>query len=147
MWSLSTSKTSLFSSMLKMPKSDPGRPSRYHHGNLKKAMVQTAIQLIEERGEASFTIRELAKSVGVSQTAAYRHFRSKRELLAQIVEEGFHGLQAQFDEILRKKRKEELSCAHQETRQCLRSICPKTSGAVPGRGFTSNFKRRAIFPH
>ena len=70
--------------MLKMPKSDPGRPSRYHHGNLKKTIVQTAIQLIEERGEASFTIRELAKSVGVSHAAAYRHFRSKRQLLAKI---------------------------------------------------------------
>ena len=53
-------ETSLFLSMLKMPKSDPGRPSRYHHGNLKKAMLQTAVQLIEQRGEASFTIRELA---------------------------------------------------------------------------------------
>jgi AcrR family transcriptional regulator len=73
-----------------MPKSDAGRPSRYHHGNLKKTMVQTAIQLIEERGEASFTIRELAKSVGVSHAAAYRHFRSKRELLAQIAEEGWN---------------------------------------------------------
>ena len=91
--------------MLKMPKSDPGRPSRYHHGNLKKTIVQTAIQLIEERGEASFTIRELAKSVGVSHAAAYRHFRSKRQLLAKIAEEGFHGLQAEFDEILRKNEK------------------------------------------
>ena len=88
-----------------MPMSDPGRPSRYHHGNLKKTIVQTAIQLIEERGEASFTIRELAKSVGVSHAAAYRHFRSKRQLSAQIAEEGFHGLQAEFDEILRKNEK------------------------------------------
>jgi len=89
--------------MLKMANSEPGRPSRYHHGNLKETMVRTAIQLIEERGDASFTIRELAKSIGVSHSAAYRHFRSKRELLAQIAEEGFHGLQAEFDEVLRKK--------------------------------------------
>ncbi len=64
--------------------------------------MRTAIQLIEERGEASFTIRELAESVGVSHAAAYRHFRSKRELLAQIAEEGFRGLQAEFDEMLRR---------------------------------------------
>jgi AcrR family transcriptional regulator len=63
-------------------------------------MVRAAIQRIEERGEASFTIRELAKLVGVSHAAAYRHFRSKRELLAQIAEEGFHGLQASFYEAL-----------------------------------------------
>jgi AcrR family transcriptional regulator len=74
--------------------------SRYHHGNLRRAMVRAAIQLIERRGEASFTIRELAKSVGVSHAAAYRHFRSKRELLAQIAEEGFHGLQGSFEEVL-----------------------------------------------
>jgi AcrR family transcriptional regulator len=66
-------------------------------------MVRAAIQLIERRGEASFTIRELAKSVGVSHAAAYRHFRSKRELLAQIAEEGFHGLQASFDEALEQE--------------------------------------------
>jgi AcrR family transcriptional regulator len=65
-------------------------------------MVRAAIQVIEERGEASFTIRELAKLVGVSHAAAYRHFRSKRELLAQIAEEGFHGLQASFYEALKE---------------------------------------------
>ena len=64
--------------------------------------MRVAIQVIEERGEASFTIRELAKQVGVSHAAAYRHFRSKRELLAQIAEEGFRGLQASFDEALKE---------------------------------------------
>jgi AcrR family transcriptional regulator len=78
------------------------RPSGYHHGNLKGALVRAAIQVIEERGEASFTIRELAKLAGVSHAAAYRHFRSKRELLAQIAEEGFHGLQASFYEALKE---------------------------------------------
>jgi AcrR family transcriptional regulator len=76
------------------------RSSPYHHGNVKGAMVRAAIQLIEDRREASFTIRELAKSVGVSHAAAYRHFRSKRELLAEIAEEGFERLQAAFDEAL-----------------------------------------------
>jgi len=88
--------------MLRTPNAESEKRSRYHHGNLKETMVRTAIQVIEERGEASFTIRELAKSVGVSHAAAYRHFRSKRELLAQIAEEGFHGLQAAFDEMLRQ---------------------------------------------
>jgi len=94
--------------MRKEADSDPERPTRYHHGNLKETMVRTAIQMIEQRGEASFTIRELAKSVGVSHAAAYRHFRSKRELLAQIAEEGFHGLRRKFDEIL--KRNARRSC-------------------------------------
>jgi AcrR family transcriptional regulator len=79
-----------------------GRPSRYHHGNLKASLVGVALRVIEERREASFTIRELAKLVGVSHAAAYRHFRSKRELLAQIAEEGFHGLQASFYDALKE---------------------------------------------
>ncbi len=78
------------------------RSARYHHGNLKQTLVRVAIRVIEERKEASFTIRELAKLVGVSHAAAYRHFRSKRELLAQIAEEGFHSLQASFDEALKE---------------------------------------------
>jgi AcrR family transcriptional regulator len=75
-------------------------PRGYHHGKLKAALVRAAIDLIEERREAFFTIRELAKRVGVSHAAAYRHFRSKRELLAQIAEEGFRGLQLLFEEAL-----------------------------------------------
>ncbi|HEY5892937.1 MAG TPA: TetR/AcrR family transcriptional regulator, partial [Chthoniobacterales bacterium] len=74
----------------------------YHHGNLKESLVQTAIQMIEERREAAFTIRELAAAVGVSHAAAYRHFRSKRELLAEIAGEGFVGLQTEFDASLER---------------------------------------------
>ncbi|HEY5892523.1 MAG TPA: helix-turn-helix domain-containing protein, partial [Chthoniobacterales bacterium] len=80
--------------MPKIRSSDPETPSPYHHGNLKESLVQTAIRMIEERREAAFTIRELAAAVGVSHAAAYRHFHSKRELLAEIACEGFVGLRA-----------------------------------------------------
>src|SRR5262245_22032342 len=86
--------------MIRMSAVDSESSSRYHHGKLKETLIRVAIELIEKRGDASFTIRELAKLAGVSHAAAYRHFRSKRELLAQIAEEGFHALQASFDEAL-----------------------------------------------
>jgi AcrR family transcriptional regulator len=73
---------------------------RYHHGELRETLVRVAIEAIEQRGEASFTIREIAKVAGVSHAAAYRHFRSKHELLARIAEEGFYGLQASFHQAL-----------------------------------------------
>ena len=76
------------------------RATPYHHRNLRETLVRSAIEVIEERGEASFTLREIAKVAGVSHAAAYRHFRSKRELLAQIAEEGFYGLQASFHQAL-----------------------------------------------
>jgi AcrR family transcriptional regulator len=72
----------------------------YHHGELRETLVRVAIEAIEQRGEASFTIREIAKVAGVSHAAAYRHFRSKHELLARIAEEGFYGLQASFHQAL-----------------------------------------------
>jgi AcrR family transcriptional regulator len=79
---------------------DPERTLRYHHGELRETLVRVAIKTIEQRGEASFTIREIAKAAGVSHAAAYRHFRSKHELLARIAEEGFYGLQASFHQAL-----------------------------------------------
>ena len=72
----------------------------YHHGELRETLVRVAIETIEQRGEASFTIREIAKVAGVSHAAAYRHFRSKHELVARIAEEGFYGLQASFHQAL-----------------------------------------------
>lgn len=68
--------------------------------------MQTAIRMIEERREAAFTIRELAAAVGVSHAAAYRHFHSKRELLAEIACEGFVGLRAEFDASLERNARE-----------------------------------------
>jgi AcrR family transcriptional regulator len=46
----------------------------YHHGDLRNALISSAVRLIEQRGEASFSLREAARDVGVSANAAYRHF-------------------------------------------------------------------------
>ncbi|GAB3460873.1 TetR/AcrR family transcriptional regulator [Streptomonospora sediminis] len=55
--------------------------SAYHHGDLKAALVSTALELIAEQGIAALSVAEVARRAGVSPAAPYRHFVSKRALL------------------------------------------------------------------
>jgi len=66
----------------------PGRRG-YHHGNLREALIQSALALIGERGPAGFTMAEAARSAGVSPAAPYRHFRDREELMADVARLGF----------------------------------------------------------
>lgn len=61
----------------------------YHHGNLREALVSEGLTLLEEGGVAGFSLRELARRVGVSANAAYRHFDNKDALLGAVAAEGF----------------------------------------------------------
>lgn len=72
------------------------REDRYHHGDLRRALLDAAAGLVQERGNAEASLREVARRAGVSHTAPYRHFESKEALLAAVAEEGFH----QFREVL-----------------------------------------------
>lgn len=72
----------------------------YHHGNLRQALIDGAKDLIAEQGPDGFTLRELARRVGVSHTAAYRHFADKDALLAAVAGEGFRRLGEAFTEAL-----------------------------------------------
>jgi AcrR family transcriptional regulator len=73
---------------------------RYHHGNLRAALIETGLQLIEEKGVRALTLREIGARVGVSRMAPYRHFANKSELLGAISEAGF----AQFADALEAAR-------------------------------------------
>ena len=64
----------------------------YHHGNLRKALLESALRLIAEVGPAGFTLRELARRTGVSHNAPYRHFRDRGDVMAAIAAEGFREL-------------------------------------------------------
>ncbi len=64
----------------------------YHHGNLKRALLEASLGLIRETGPSAFTLREVARRAGVSHNAPYRHFRDKEELLAAVAAEGFDRL-------------------------------------------------------
>lgn len=61
----------------------------YHHGNLRSALIDRALGLVEEVGAEAFSLREAARRVGVSANAAYRHFAAKSDLLAAVAEVGF----------------------------------------------------------
>ena len=66
----------------------PARPS-YHHGNLREALVDAALQMIGERGPAGFSFAEVARAAGVSPAAPYRHFRDRNALVAEIARQGY----------------------------------------------------------
>jgi AcrR family transcriptional regulator len=66
----------------------------YRHGNLPAALLAAARQILDENGLQAVGLRETARRVGVSATAAYRHFTSKEDLLASVAAEGFHELAA-----------------------------------------------------
>ncbi len=64
----------------------------YHHGNLRRALLDAALDLFVARGSFDFTLRELAREAGVTHNAPYRHFEGKADLLAAIRTEGFEAL-------------------------------------------------------
>jgi AcrR family transcriptional regulator len=68
------------------------RPKPYHHGNLREALLEAAIDLIGEVGPLAFTLREVARRAGVSHNAPYRHFRDKEDLMRAVATEGYREL-------------------------------------------------------
>lgn len=72
----------------------PARP--YHHGNLRRALLDEALVTIRVEGVEGLTLREIGARVGVSRTALYRHFADKRALLAAVATEGFRTLRQQL---------------------------------------------------
>ncbi len=66
----------------------------YHHGNLKEALLQAALDLIGQKGAAGFTFADAARMAGVSPAAPYRHFRDRDELLSSIAQRGFEQFEA-----------------------------------------------------
>ena len=64
----------------------------YHHGNLKQALLDKALDHLRLHGPDKISLRALARDVGVSQTAPYRHFADKTALLAALAAEGFRRL-------------------------------------------------------
>ena len=66
----------------------------YHHGNLRAELLETAIRHLGEQDAEDISLRALARSIGVSQTAPYRHFADKSELLAAMATEGYRQLLA-----------------------------------------------------
>lgn len=62
---------------------------RYHHGDLRRALLDQALRTIQQDGVAALTLRTIGLRLGVSRTALYRHFTDKRALLSSVATEGF----------------------------------------------------------
>ena len=61
----------------------------YHHGNLRQALVDAALDLIREKGPTGFTLSEAAKRAGVTPAAVYRHFEGREDLIAEAARQGY----------------------------------------------------------
>jgi AcrR family transcriptional regulator len=79
--------------MLSMPAASvrPSRKpkSRYHHGDLRRALLDEAVRTIAREGAAGLTLREVGSRLGVSRSALYRHFSDRSALLAAVARQGF----------------------------------------------------------
>jgi AcrR family transcriptional regulator len=88
----------------------PGRPAPrrapaarpYHHGDLRRALVDAAFELVGEGGAEAVSVREAARRAGVSPGAPFRHFESRDALLAAVAEEAQRRFWAEIDRALAK---------------------------------------------
>lgn len=70
---------------------------RYHHGDLRAALLDSAATALRTRGVDALSLRELARDIGVSHAAPRRHFKDKRALLNALALRGFERLTAELD--------------------------------------------------
>ena len=68
------------------------RAGRYHHGDLRRALIDEALRIVDKLGPEALTLRGVGDALGVSRTALYRHFADKQALVAAVAREGFRTL-------------------------------------------------------
>ena len=72
-----------------------GRGGRYHHGDLRTALIETTIELIGERGVRDFSVAEASRRLGVAVSAPYAHFADRDQLLAAVTVRAYESLLAE----------------------------------------------------
>lgn len=70
----------------------------YHHGDLRAALLRSALDLLDADGADALSLRAVARHAGVSANAPYRHYQDKEALLAALAAHGFTELKARFEE-------------------------------------------------
>ena len=78
------------------------RGARYHHGDLRAALIEEGLEQLSQRPADEVSLREIARNVGVSATAVYRHFPDKAALLAALCIIGDEKLSAAFRTAMEK---------------------------------------------
>src|SRR5215470_9700328 len=77
--------------------------ARYHHGELREALIRATRKLVEERGAENFTLADACRVAGVTTAAPYRHFQGKQEILAEIASRGFDELKTRSMAVVAEK--------------------------------------------
>jgi AcrR family transcriptional regulator len=82
-----------------MSDSEPSAPRGYHHGDLRRALVEAGRRLVEAEGSTALSLRAVAREAGVSPAAPYHHFKDKSELLEAIADQGWDELSDIMDAV------------------------------------------------
>jgi len=90
-----------------MSTSRPNAP--YHHGDLRNALLEAALQILEREGEAGLGLRDVARAVGVSPAAPYRHFDSRAALLEALAVTGFQRFTRAMEDVAASQPRDMLS--------------------------------------
>jgi len=75
---------------------EPAKRDRYHHGDLRAALIDTAIGLVAERGVRNFSLAEASRRLGVAVSAPYAHFADRDDLLAAVAVHAYELLHAEL---------------------------------------------------
>ena len=82
---------------------------QYHHGDLKKSIIETAVGIIQTEGIKALSLRNVALEIGVSHSALYRHYKSREDLVVSIAINGFLELTNKLDMAMGKRTGDPLS--------------------------------------
>jgi AcrR family transcriptional regulator len=82
------------------PSRRPPAPKPYHHGDLRRVLIDAALQLAAEGGAAAVSVREAARRAGVSPGAPFRHFPSRDALMTAVAEEAQRRFRAEIETAL-----------------------------------------------
>jgi AcrR family transcriptional regulator len=92
-------KSSSAGSPAAKPRRSAGRkpvPKPYHHGDLRRVLIEAALELAEEGGVEAVSVREAARRSGVSPGAPFRHFPSRSALITAVAEEAQRRFRAEI---------------------------------------------------
>lgn len=85
------------------PEAASVRPkAKYHHGDLREALISAAYRLVKESGADSFSLADACRLAGVSTAAPYRHFKDREEIVAEVTSRGFQALTAKMKRAVAK---------------------------------------------
>jgi AcrR family transcriptional regulator len=90
------------------PKRRAAAPKPYHHGDLRRVLIDAALKLAEEGGPEAVSVREAARRAGVSPGAPFRHFDSRAALMTAVAEEAQRRFRAEIEAALKEPARDPL---------------------------------------